>query len=427
MNTLRRSFNAALLFLFVNLHGVLAADSYPKAATSAWIPIADTDVKPATQEVNEPSAGRSYISIRLLGAVMRTDDGWWTKFISTNENVGIVAKITPVAGGQETLAYSSMQPVLDNRNFEFSVNKPILEEQPVGRRDITVKLQLISTADDGAAQMLNDLKSALPTVGVAITSEVNAGVALGKKVMDAIFKRTLKKEGLTSDYGTHELKSGIYVIFAGKDGNAYARFRSENLRWRGQSLRYVSNEMENNVDKVSYIVLKVTYQKRLYPDVESVKSAEAPWAKHYVEAERTISPIAIMLPTKDNFERAVRQLEEMGEKLTILVTKGAALVDEDKSLTAEERENIGRTMMPAYIQDRLATEHNRLSKLLEDYKKAAVAATTQKASDGTATITVNNNATRVKPEEVIKHVDSQKVPLKKASDVGKSISRAIRF
>jgi hypothetical protein len=204
---------ALLVSLALLFTSVASAAESRVVATSGWMKVASPgDVANPYLKLNAtPNA--TYLSVQLLSSVLNVQDGWWTRFVKSNDKVGLVATVT-AEGTPPQAVLSKFETVMNRDNFQFSTNKVIIREQPLGRKQISVELSLVATSEDGVAKMMTQLGTALPAAGIATDAAMVAGLGVVKSLVDALAGKDLLKTSLKSEYEMGDIESGVYAIFA---------------------------------------------------------------------------------------------------------------------------------------------------------------------------------------------------------------------
>ena len=363
---MKKPFYLVILAVFVIARS-FGADS-ESVLTSGWLKVGSA---PAfdSNVVSKGIPNRTYLSVQLESSVIRNVDSWWTSFIKSGDKAGLIATVK-ADGLPDQTALSTMVRVDNNKEFQFSTNRVLVEKQPLGRSRIEVRVQMIATSEDGVAKLINELSPLLPAAGVATGPAIMATVGIGKGLVDALFGKNLLKTSLDSTYTMGELESGYYVIFAANKKSDYDTVGANDLAWNNGILKRVSGQPIPA--KASYFIVKVTHLLRKYPSPESVLDDSAlPWAKLFREMNsKIVRPWFVPTPEKVAKEKA--RLAEIDNALVPLADQAVLLIQLDPSLTQAEKDEIAQPgrMMQVFFAGKIVAEIKRLE---DELKEASIA------------------------------------------------------
>jgi hypothetical protein len=319
------------VFLLLGISTSLFAQS-----TSSWQRIGNTTGTDST-----PSLGASYVTVVFRQASVYQNANWWTQLQERNRkatlDVGVLANF-----GNLRLSDAKMShPITikkDGSDVSFGYTGVVVGKLPTTYSNLKISVGVSKEAQDGVEQMLSTvaaLSAANPAIGV---SQAAMGiVTASKQIIDVLFNKQLVERKLGSELdmtpGNAVLPPGVYVALAGdrnSDWQGYFTTPSggKGLTWENGVLTFNSKP----VQKVSYFVIELSYDKRVFKsptDALSLNPAAKPWVGLYSVARQKIGSII----DKNTAKQVVSEVRSA-------LSDARALLETDLDYVSAERDAI---------------------------------------------------------------------------------------
>jgi len=247
-----------------------------------------------------PSPGAAYMTVYVRAATAYQMSNWWTKLVEKNRQSVLTVKLDGTVAGTHFSQTKLGDPIELRKNdsmVDLGHSEIVVERLPTTFSGMTFNLEIDKTAKDG----LNDLitiaadisKTQPPTL--SITQQKLGIITLSKSFADYLFSKRLLVKKLSTQSpipSTGLLRPGVYVCLAGDTNADYAKYLAPGnpgLQWDGAQLTYNNGR----VQKVSYFIVEVAYQKRFFAKPLDALSygGVKPWASLYLLAEAEVPNI----------------------------------------------------------------------------------------------------------------------------------------
>lgn len=325
-------------------------------STSNWVHISDN----ATLGLITPDLGNSYLTVQFITARIYQKSGWWTNLIESNRkavlDVTLNGKVKNV-DFSETRTSPPIELVINDRQMDIGWSSIAVQRFPTTYSNLQLRVRISKTSQDGLDALLGTLTElSNKTPGMQVSQAAIGGTSAVKLLADILFQKKLLVEKLTStiqfpDSGD-SLKAGTYVSFAADSSDEYEKYLgsassgSQGLTWSGSQLLWEGK----TIPKLSYFVVKVSYDEKVFDKPLSALSFQKPWALLYKVARRKVGDIY-------SKEDETRIAGEMRAHLS----NARTLLDDDLDYTQAERDNIHTTLLTD-TQSLLDNRHLQLAK-----------------------------------------------------------------
>jgi hypothetical protein len=208
----------------------------------------------------------------------------------------------------------------------------VVDHLPTTFSGMTFSLQINKTSKDGLndlISMVSDLSKTQPPT-LSVSQQAMGIVNLSKSLADFLFSKNLlvKKVSTQAPIPANGLLApGVYVCFAGDSNADYAQYLAAGnpgLSWSGTLLKYNNNA----VQKISYFVVEIGYQKRFFAQPTDALSYGTikPWAALYLLAQAEVPKI-----------NAQGDVQKIHDDIQSHLFDARSLLNADSDFIADER------------------------------------------------------------------------------------------
>lgn len=309
----------------------------PAQSTSRWTRVGDASFG----DTATPSPGAAYMTLYVRAATLYLNSNGWTNFIERNRQAVLTVNLSGTIAGIGVSQTRTGDPVELHRNHtmvDLGFSGIVVDHLPMTFSGLTFNLQINKTARDGLQDLITEvatLSSEQPPV-LSISQQAMGITSFSKSLADFLFRKDLlvKEAEIQSPVpASGVLQPGVYVCFAGDSEADYDRYltpASPGLQWSGSRLTYNGKP----VQRVSYFVIEVGYNKRVYAHpLDALSSTTSPWVQLYLLAEREI-------PTINSAADAARVTNDIQSHLT----DASALLYSDPDLINDEKDDIANAV-----------------------------------------------------------------------------------
>jgi hypothetical protein len=244
-----------------------AAPSLRAQSVSAWKKVGETTFG----DTSSPTPGAAYMTVAVRAVSFYQNSNFWTSFVETNRQAVITASLNGIIAGTQVSQTQTGQPVDLRRNrsiVDLGYAGILVDHLPTTFSGMTMSVQVNKTAKDGLQGLISQVAqlSATTPPTLSISQQAMGITSLSKNIADFLFHAQLLVQGITSKNplpANGLLAPGIYVSLAGDSESDYSQYLAPGnpgLSWSGTQLTY--NGML--VQRISYFVIEVAYQKRLF-------------------------------------------------------------------------------------------------------------------------------------------------------------------
>lgn len=336
--------NLLLVVLSLVFSGTVLAQS-----TSRWTRIADASFGDTTT----PSAGAAYMTLYLRAATVYQHSNWWTNFVQTSPQAVLTINLSGTIAGISVSQTKTGDPVELHTNHsmvDLGFSGIVVDHLPMTFSGLTFNLQINKTAKDGLQDLITEvatLSSEQPPV-LSISQQAMGIASFSKSLADFLFRKNLlvrEAEIQSPIPASGILQPGVYVCFAGDseaDYDQYLAPGTPGLQWSGSRLTYNGNP----VQKVSYFVIEVGYNKRVYAQpLDVLSSITLPWVQLYLLAEREVTKI-----------NTCAEADSVSSDILSHLTDASALLYNDPDLINDEKDDVYNSLYKKIN----AARHDRL-------------------------------------------------------------------
>lgn len=319
---------------------VLAPIACRAQSSSNWVRISSGD--PNIGSIN-PELGNSYLTVHFVTARIYQKSNWWTNLVETNRkailDVTLTGKVKNVEFA-ETRTSPPIELVRNDKQNDIGWSSIVIQRFPTTYSNLQLRIRISKSSEDGLDSLLGVLTElSNKTPGLQVSQAAIGGTSAVKFLADHLFQKNLLQKKLTSTIefpnSGDSLPAGTYVSFAADSVDEYEKYLNvsslgQGLTWTGSQLLWGGKEIPG----LSYFVVKVAYDQRVFDKPVSALSFPKPWALLYQVARRKVGEIY-------NIDDEKRIAGEMRAHLS----NARTLLDDDLDYTQEERENIHATLL----------------------------------------------------------------------------------
>lgn len=326
-------------YLFV-IAAILVPITVHAQSTSNWVYIADK----VAPKLSSPNLGDSYLTVQFVTARIYQKSGWWTNLIESDRkavlDVTINGKVRDV-NFAETRTSPPIDLVKNGKQNDLGWSSIAIQRFPTTYSNLQLRVRISKTSKDGLETLLATLTElSNKTPGLQVSQAAIGGTSTVKLLADLLFQKKLLEEKLTStiqfpDSGD-SLKAGTYVAFAADSSDEYEQYLggtssgSQGLTWSGSQLLWEGKI----IPKLSYFIVKVSYDENVFDKPLSALSFPKPWALLYKVARRKVGDIY----SNDDEQRIIGEIRSH-------LSNARTLLDDDLDYTQTERDKIHTTLL----------------------------------------------------------------------------------
>lgn len=274
-------------------------------STSNWIPVKSRKNESKDHTNNNR---KSYITLKYKDDRIYTKSKWWEKITKINNKAFTEVRIScNNKKNNSNLNATYTSRVIDAPKegvFETGWAPIIIQNQPMAFDKLKIEIGLSTSSENALKNLLNKINANTETFSVfngvqGVTAATNL-ILDSFKESDSNFKHKGFSDIHISGNSSNIEKEGLYVIFMGDSAKDYKKYEQGTLRWsnKSQNLKW-NNEP---IDKVSYIVIEVTYSDNRLESLDTIitENETKEWAEYYKEAINLVEQIKKTASQQEN-------------------------------------------------------------------------------------------------------------------------------
>jgi hypothetical protein len=320
-------------------------------STSPWV-----RVRPLPSALVTPALGASYVNVVFRGAAVYQKANWWTRLVERNRqavlDVAVDATVNSAAL-RDTRVSSPVDIKNNDSQVDFGYSGTLVGRLPTTYSSMRVTVGISKTSQDGVDKLVTSIADLSKTSPALTVSQTTLGVVSAvKQVADFLFDKKLLEKKMSSvvDFPATggAMPAGVYVCIAGDQSADYAKFFADSgaqLAWNGAQLTWKGDP----VQKVSYFVVEITYDGKVFKTPLDALSMPRPWSALYELARREVGKIT-----------AATEVDKITSDIRAHLSDAQTLLDADPDYIQDERDKIHEAVR-ADTEQRLTNRVNRFS------------------------------------------------------------------
>ncbi|HXM51084.1 MAG TPA: hypothetical protein VN956_24780 [Pyrinomonadaceae bacterium] len=282
------------------------------------------------------------MTVYVRAATAYQMSNWWTKLVEKNRQSVLTVKLDGTVAGTHFSQTKLGDPIELRKNdsmVDLGHSEIVVERLPTTFSGMTFNLEIDKTAKDGLNDLITiaaDMSKAQPPT-LSITQQQLGIITLSKSLADYLFSKRLLVKKLSTQSpipSTGLLRPGVYVCLAGDTNADYAKYLAPGnpgLQWDGAQLTYNNGR----VQKVSYFIVEVAYQKRFFAKPLDALSygGVKPWASLYLLAEAEVPNI-----------NSAAEAKKIHDEIQSHLSDARSLLNADYDFIAAEKTDIANAV-----------------------------------------------------------------------------------